>query len=397
MIHRFALATIHRFALARAVRPIGLTFLVTALVTGCTRTAPEPLQVGHIAPESGTSKLGLHARWGVTLAVDEIDKSDALIQGRKVVVRHVDSRGSAEVAHADAVRLITLNRSIALLADTDAPGADQVGVAARPYGIPVISSRNITETGGNDTPFSLGIAAPYQGRVVARFVANGLQPKPDRVLVVYDESLARNIELVDGFRQELKGAAITIDSFPYSATPAIVHAQAEIQKSPPGAVLVVGATQEVLRELRSKQTASGSTQTSWLYAGEEFQVAALIADNPSLANDVYFATVFTSEGINDRGKEFAERYRKLSGQQEPDANAALAYEGALWLFETMRDSSALAPAQIEGALKQSDKFEGLTGTITLSHGHAVERPVFIVQMKGNELKLVKTDRGSKGS
>src|SRR5205823_4887798 len=121
------------------MRIISAILLAPLLLAGCSRTTTEPIQVGHIAPESSGGKIGQHARRGITVAVDDI-KDDALIHGRKVVVRHVDNKGSAEQAHADAVRLISLNRVIALLGDTDAAATAEIGQAARSYGVPVISS-----------------------------------------------------------------------------------------------------------------------------------------------------------------------------------------------------------------------------------------------------------------
>ncbi len=364
--------------------------LALFLFTGCSHTPPEPIQIGHIAPESGSGTPVEHARRGVAMAVEELTRSGEQIHGRDVVVRHVDSRGSADVAHADAVRLITLNRVVALLGDSDPAAAGEIGLAAKPYAVPVITSANISDRSGEDAPFSLGITAAYQGRVLGRFVVDGLKPGTDRVLIVFDNSVRQARELVEGFEQVVQPKSITADRFSYKDGSGVEPIRSEIQKTRPGAVLIVGASPELTRALRDV-TGSASPGLSWLYGGSDPQIAAL-KDVPAVSHDMYFATAFTPEAEGDQVKDFVEKYRTQFNGRQPDVDAALAYEDAKWLFEAMSKASVANPAQIHDALQNAETFDGLTGTVTLTRGHATQRPVFIMQMKGQEPKLVKTDR-----
>jgi branched-chain amino acid transport system substrate-binding protein len=369
----------------------GVVF-AAVLFAGCSHTNPEPIQIGHIAPESGSGTPGEHARRGVTMAVEELTKSGELIHGRGVVVRHVDSRGTADVAHAQAVRLITLNHVVALLGDSDPAAAGEIGLAAKPYAIPVITSANVFDRSGDDAPFSLGITAANQGRALGRFVVDGLKPGADRVLIVYDDSVRSARELVNEFRQQMLPTSITTDVFDYKGSTPAEPIRNEIQKTKPGAVLVVGASPSFVRAVR-ENAGSASPEVSWLYGGSNPQIAAL-KDVPAVSHDMYFATVYTSEAEGDRAKDFAEKYRSRFSGRQPDVDAALAYESAKWLFQSMSKAAAVNPSQIHDALQNAETFDGLTGTVTLNKGHATQRPVFIMQIKGQEPKLIKTDQGS---
>jgi len=369
----------------------GVFFACTVVLAGgCTRPSTDPIPIGHIAPESGGGVLGQHARQGIALAVDDLKKGGNLIQGRGVSVRHLDDRGSPEVALADAVRLITLNRVHVILADTDAAATAEVGAAAKPYGVPVVALSNISLQAGDDAPNSLGVTMAYQGRILARFVKDGLQPKIDRALVVFDDTAPRNRELVDAFRQEFKSSQVQIDPMPYKDASAADRIRGEIRKAGPGAVLVVGSATDFVQTLRGDT--GGSSTISWLYAGEESQLAAM-QDVPTAARDMYFATAYTAEAGGDRNKEFVDKYRAGHNGQEPDVFAALAYENATWLFESMRNKPAILPAQIREALETTERFDGLTGTILLNKGHATQRPMYILQLAGRQPKVVKVVSG----
>src|SRR5689334_6421116 len=97
------------------------------LLAGCSRKAePEVLWVGHLAPLSGPHReRGEEAARAIELLLDQI-KAD----GKKVAVRHVDAESKA-TARAEAVRLLAVNRVLALLVGPGVEDPDDVAAAAR--------------------------------------------------------------------------------------------------------------------------------------------------------------------------------------------------------------------------------------------------------------------------
>jgi branched-chain amino acid transport system substrate-binding protein len=368
-------------------------FLCALFLPACSRQNMEPIQVGHIAPFSGDeARIGQHEKQGILLAVAEVNHSDNLIQGRRVLVRHVDSRGVPEVAAADAVRLATLNRVTALLGGSDAAQTTQIEQAARPYGLPLIAFSNIAEPGRDEAPFSLALSAAMQGQALARHVKDGLKPRPARVLVVVDEPAGRARDLADAFQQELKGADIKIDRASHKSDSDIAELRREITGAAPAAVLLAGGSAEFVKKFRTIDNAP-EPQIAWLYGGEDTAIAAL-EQNPAASRDMYFATAYVVEAETERGKEFVRKYRE-EFKEDPDIQAALGYDSARCLFDAMKASSVLEPGKVRDQLEAMERFDCLTGEATFRKGQMVKRPIFIVQMQGDGPRLVERQSDGK--
>jgi ABC-type branched-subunit amino acid transport system substrate-binding protein len=113
------------------------------------------IYLGHVASFTGKSKpQGEHARQGILLAVEQVNRNDNGIEGRRVAVLHVDDRGDVNTAQADTVRLATLNKVAALLGGPDAALAEQTGRAAQTYGVAVVTSAGLLATSATDNLFS---------------------------------------------------------------------------------------------------------------------------------------------------------------------------------------------------------------------------------------------------
>src|SRR5438876_634179 len=94
-----------------------IIFAVT-LVAGCGgSTAPPPIFLGHIATLSGPdAKAGKSAEQGIRLALEELGPAaSANLQGRPLVVRHVDAAGSLDNMEAQAARLVSVNKAVGFL------------------------------------------------------------------------------------------------------------------------------------------------------------------------------------------------------------------------------------------------------------------------------------------
>src|SRR5262249_32298518 len=115
--------------------------LAPLLLAGCTHAAPtDPVVIGHFAPLSGPDKvIGEHALRGIALAVEEANADGEKVNGRRVEVVHVDDRGAPSASGDAAVRLITVNRAVALLGGTTSERAEQIARAAQSYGVPLVT------------------------------------------------------------------------------------------------------------------------------------------------------------------------------------------------------------------------------------------------------------------
>src|SRR5205823_9904053 len=108
---------------------------------GCGSKGPvETWWLGHLTPLGGKNQeVGDQERHALEIAVEDANANDQRIAGRRVGVLHVDSRADAEHAQAEAVRLVTINKILGLIADNGVPLDERLGLATQPYQLPVVT------------------------------------------------------------------------------------------------------------------------------------------------------------------------------------------------------------------------------------------------------------------
>src|SRR5262245_23093382 len=91
-----------------------LLLLLTLAAHGCgSASTPAPIIVGNIVDLSGPGKkVGERTQLGMRVALEEMNKDTSL---RPIVVRHADTLGKLDAYEAQAVRLITLSKAVALM------------------------------------------------------------------------------------------------------------------------------------------------------------------------------------------------------------------------------------------------------------------------------------------
>jgi branched-chain amino acid transport system substrate-binding protein len=354
--------------------------LATILLAGCSpRPSTDPILIGHLTPLSGPERAsGEHARQGVTLAVEEVNASDEKVAGRRVECLHADSKGGAD----EAVRLVTVNKVIALLGATDAAQADQVVRAVQGYNVPLLTPAAVL-TPPADGLFSTSIAPARQGSVLALFAAKELKAKT--ALALADSRSLACREIGSGFVQEFgrsEGARASFCAFDSDSI--FAELAFHISTTKPDVLVICTSAREFPRLRGRKEIEEAKIPV--LFGGEEEAWATLNADG-NAGRDVYAMSTFVADET-PRVQEFIRKYQARFNEA-PDLSAAAAYDGARLLFEALRRKSG----KVE---RPRDLFAGLEGLETLSGSltfdrddHCARRPVFVVQKKEGTLRLVK--------
>src|SRR5262249_37119374 len=152
------------------------------------------------------------AELGIRLALAELNKDDALTQafaGRKVLVRHTDTRGVLDAFEAQAVRLDSVNRCVAILGGQSA----QEAVALATAKVPILTFQGQPASGAGNHVFYLGMSPDRQGRALAQVMAD--DARTARVAIVLDEKRPDAVTAADAFertmaerRRETKAAPV---------------------------------------------------------------------------------------------------------------------------------------------------------------------------------------------
>jgi branched-chain amino acid transport system substrate-binding protein len=372
----------------RRLSPAFLFFLLA----GCTAKPPtESIQIAHLLPLTGPDKKAAEdAQHGMLLAVEDINNNEPHIVGRTVVVRNIDSRDDSELVQNEAVRLITLNKVVAFVAGPNSRGAEPLVRTAQTYTLPVIVPSDFPSGTGLSGYLSLNATPATRGEILARYTVKELKPK--RVVVLTDQRQPIAVALATAFVQEWpRTGAAKIEEWPFRNDAEQSDCASRLAEGEPGVALFSGTAVDFLKlqgQLHDKKVAM-----TLLYGGEDTGTAAFTNSNV----EALTATVFASEGLTDKAKEFAKRYEERY-HEPPSFAAAQAYDSGRLLFETLQKAKGgglgrLREDQLRSELRDEllkvESFESVTGTITWKD-HQIQRPIFVVRIKDGEPKVVQT-------
>lgn len=348
------------------------------LGSGCSRKVPvEPIRVGHIAPQSGSLKaVGIEARQGILLAVEEANKEEDKVLGRRVEVDHADTRGDRDAVRAVLVRLLSVNKVAALLGGSEVADLEDAGSLTRSHKTPCILSSGRVAKPIGDYLYYTGLVPQWHGQVLARFASQEL--KKTKVAVLSDGS-SRD-DLVEAFAKELPKDGI-LGRWTYKNSETLKTATAELRARRPEAILFAGP----VGDLVSLTPAATDPPVPILFAGDEDGVQAL--QHIPEQTPLYLATAFVADAEGAAPRAFTEKYRQRFGS-EPGAPAALAYDDARLLFEAIRRANSVEGAKVNETLSTMS-FDGLFGQLAFDPHHVVSRPAFLVRIVNGQAKTVK--------
>jgi branched-chain amino acid transport system substrate-binding protein len=363
-----------------------LLCVVGLCLAGCSaRGTSDPIVVGHVGPLSGPEKTrGEHARHGIDLAIEETNQDDHRIAGRTVIVRHADSAGHAEAAQSQTVRLLTIDKAVALLGNSDPAELDHVIRAAQPYGVPIITPGTLPPASVNDYVFSATVGSADQGQALARFAAEELTPAG--ITVLSDSRSVVAASLADAFRKEVGKGNVVVSERTYKDQADFAGLAGDLKKGSPRVVLVAGASRDLLK---LRQQIHEAVPEAVLLLGAEEGGLVTLAEDRTTGGAAYLASAFAPEGLTPAGQELAKKYRERFGQ-DLDAVAALAYDAARILFEGMRNKeSATGSRQVRAALTVLENFDSVTGPLSITKEYTARRPMFVVRLEKGTAKLVR--------
>jgi len=362
----------------------GLVLSLALFVAGCGGgSMPAPIHVGHVTTLSGPNKAaGERAFRAIGLAVAEQNKTAAEKSIARIIVRHTDTQGNLDAFEAEAVRLVSVSRVVALLGGNSADEVARLDKAQVSLVTPGQRTRGLSSW-----VFFTGLSPAFQGQVLARFAVENLHAA--KVVVMLDERREDALALAEAFARELRQSAAKKDAkataeaalWRYGDDVPADWAKRLAQEKPQ-AVLLAGAGPDFIK-MRPELHFPGPM----LYGGDDGQARRFIESGH--ADGVYLVSAFVPDVDVPRAKEFLAAYRQAFSE-DPDVHAALAFDGARLLFAAI--DQCPAPLSLEGIAKQLANvrdFPGLSGPLGFSPDRQLLRPAFVVQIEKNGLKNVR--------
>jgi len=368
---------------------IRLLLCVLAVVglISCGQKSSEIL-IGEYGTLTGNdATFGISSRNGIEMAMDEVNKAGGVL-GKQIKVLVEDDQGDPKEAATVVTKLISKDQVIAVLGEVASTRSKAAAPIAQQNMIPMItpSSTNPAVTQIGDYVFRVCFIDPFQGLVMAKFATNTLKVK--NVAILRDVKNDYSVGLADVFAAEFKkmGGNIISDQS-YSAGDVDFSAQlTAIKATNPQAIFVPGYYTEVgLIARQMKKLGMPAT----LLGGDGWDSPKLTEIGGEAMDGAYFSNHYSVDDPSPAIQKFVGDY-KARYKQVPDALAALAYDAAHILAQSIQRANTTEGPKLRDAIAQTKDYAGVTGKITIDKDRNSVKPAVVLQVKERKLVYVET-------
>ncbi len=351
--------------------------------------AKETVKIGLIAPLTGDVKtFGESSRNAFYIALEDYGKTGKYTISPLIV----DDRNDPTEGANGALKLITQDKVLAFVGPLTSKVAIPVSEIATKYKVPMITEAatnpKVTVYEGKRKPyvFRACFIDPFQGQVAAAFALNDLKVRTAAILYDVGNDYSRGLaEVFKSTFEKGKGSIVAYESYQKDDVDFSALAT-KIRMKKPELVFIPDYYNKaglIVRQLREKAVNCALIGTD----GWDSPELIKIAGNTIVGG--YFTNHYSPERKDRIAERFIARYKEKHGSV-PDALAALTYDAAMILLETLDKLKEPGAEQLAKALSQLKNFQGVTGIISFDkNGDAVKSAV-ILRMEKDGPKYVTT-------
>lgn len=390
--------------ITKTVSMLGAGAMVALLTLSCTKnenpapssqtakatadTTSEIIKIGEVGSMTGSeATFGISTHQGILLAIEEANAAGG-VKGKKLEVISMDNQGKPEEAATAVTKLITQDKVSAILGEVASSRSLAMAPIAQQHKINMItpSSTNPKVTEQGDHIFRVCFIDPFQGTVMARFALETLKIK--KVAVLRDIKNDYSIGLADYFIETFKkgNGEIVIDQS-YSAGDIDFKSQlTSIKAKKPDAIFVPGYYTEV--GLVARQAKELGLKVP-LMGGDGWDSPKLTEIGGKALDGSYFSNHYSTEDKSPGVQAFIEKFKNKYGVV-PDGLAALGYDAAKVLVDSMNRAPTLASTDVKSAIATTKNFEGVTGKISLDEKRNPVKSAVVLKIENGAFKYQST-------
>lgn len=361
--------------------------LAAAALTGCGggEEKSDTIKIGTDLEMTGNqAAYGQDAMRGAQLAVDEINKAGGVL-GKKIELVSLDNKSEPSEAASAAQKLVD-EGVVAVVA----PNMSSNALAAVPIlngaKIPSISPGGtnpkitVDENTGKVIPYSYRACFidPYQGKVMASFVADKLGKKKVAILIDNSSDYAKGLAKFFTEAFTAKGGTVVGTEAYLQKDTDFNAVLTKIKDLDPDFIYVPGYYQEVGLILKQAR-AMGITVPFGGGDGWDSPTLAEIAGADALAG-TYYSNHYAIQEDNKKVMDFVNAY-KAANSQEPGVFGALTYDTIHLLAQVIKDAGSADPQKIADGLAALKTFSGVTGDMSFTETHDAKKAAFILTFK----------------
>ncbi|MDB6030635.1 MAG: ethanolamine utilization protein EutJ [Verrucomicrobiales bacterium] len=348
------------------------------------------IKVGEYASLTGSeASFGDSSHKGTQLAVDEVNAAGGVL-GKKVQLLTEDNRSQAGESATIVKKFISRDKVVAVLGEVASGRSLEAGPICQQSKIPMISPSStnpkVTEVG--DYVFRVCFLDSFQGAVLAKFAQSTLKAK--KVAILHDVKSAYSVGLADYFEKRFRadGGQIVANQ-KYSSGDKDYNAPlTAIKGANPDAVFVPGYyTEAGLIAIQARSLGI----TVPIFGGDGWEAPELIEGEATkkAMEGCFYSTHYSPEDKGAKVQTFLQKYKEKFGKV-PDSMAALGYDSAMVLFDSIKRAGTTAEPQLRDAIAATKDYEGVTGKTAMDEHRDAKKPAVIVTIKDGQFKYVET-------
>jgi len=355
--------------------------IASVLVVSCGAGGGAEIKIGNINPVTGeAATFGQSTKNGATMAADEWNAKGGIL-GKKIKLVYADDKGDPAEGAAVFTKMIQQDKVAAILGGITSrvalAGAPIAQAAKVPMLTPTATNEKVTQVG--DYIFRSCFIDSFQGTVAAKYVANEL--KATKAAVIFDVGSDYSKGLAENFKavfESAGGKVVASEAHPSGATDFKAQLTKIVQAKPevlfvPDFYNDVGLIAKQVRELGFKGAMVGVD--GW-DSPELVKIAGDAIEGGVFVN--HYSKDDTRPLIQDFVKKYQEKYKA-----DPDALAALSYDGANILFDAIKRAGKVDAVAIRDALQATDS-EAVIGKIKYDANRNPIKSAVIIELKAGK-------------
>jgi branched-chain amino acid transport system substrate-binding protein len=368
---------------------IALALVVSTLALSACGGAGGTLKIAVLAPLSGdVATFGESTKNGVMLAVEEWNAKGG-VNGKTIEVVVEDSQCSAEAAVSAANKVIDQDGVKFIIGEVCSSASIPVSEVVSAKGAFQISptstnpSVTVAEDGTTkERVFRACFIDPFQGTVGAKFALETLGAKTAAVFLDQGNDYVRGLAEYFKAAFEAGGGQVVVWET-YTAEDADFSAILTKVKDANPDILYLPDYYSTVNVIAAQAREKGITAV--MMGGDGWDSAQL---DTAAVDGGYFSNHYSSEDTRPEVQEFVSKYQAKFGSV-PDALAALAYDAAQILFQSMTNAKSTDPAEVAKAVA-SGTFAVVSGSISYDAQHNPVKAAAMLQVKDGKVSYVET-------
>ena len=282
-----------------------------------------------------------HTRQGMSLAIEELNQQRGTLPPRQLVVLHVNADEDLDQLQATAVRLLTVNRAIALYGGHEAAQVERLTRAVQPYDAPLISPAITTPSLASDSLFSLEPAPARLAKIASRWLNETV--KGDILAFAFDTRAPVAAALATALHRKAaaEGTSKIIET-PFGVQTKINETCEAIRQSKAKACFFFGKTEDCLGLRRALRDASCKIPLLVLDSVGPLETLPRV---PEMEGELYQITSYFVQEQDNASSSFQANYLKRF-KIDADLFAAQGYDAVRLIAEASSSGKTNAAGKL---------------------------------------------------